>query len=339
MNVRTILALASIAALVVTAACEQSASSTLPTTASSQLASTAAVSRTTGSAATSSSDTPYTCPDAQTSHGKLDCAKLPLGDRKFVTSGPKLGYIYSCMDLSGDPVVSSAPWLQSTTWNVTKKIAVQGAHLWPGEISDAVDGSTRTIEGNGLPEHPHETGTFPIAASDPAYQYDQNPNSIAAQHDDYALPANPSKASKPSCLSGGPIGITVTGVAIYDAFDGAGYDGAAREIQDGCHGHPDQSSQYHYHGFLQTCVPDAGSAKSNSSLLGYALDGFGIYGPWYNGKVLTSADLDECHGTTSVVNWNGKNVSMYHYVSTYDFPYTLACYRGTPVQTGGGGPP
>lgn len=131
----------------------------------------------------------------------------------------------------------------------------------------------------------------------------------------------------------GTIGMTVTGVAIYNGFDAAGYDAVAREEQDACHGHPDQSSTYHYHGVIQACVPDAGSATQNSALLGYALDGFGIYGPWYGGKVLTTADLDACHGTTSPVMWQGKVVSIYHYVSTYDFPYTLGCYRGKPVKS------
>ncbi len=27
--------------------------------------------------------------------------------------------------------------------------------------------------------------------------------------------------------------------------------------------------------------------------------------------------------------WDGKLTSIYHYVSTYDFPYTIACYHGT----------
>jgi hypothetical protein len=334
MNIRKITASALVAALPLLTACDQQGSAALPAAAapSTQQASRSvqALEKTDGST--------YTCPVAETSSGKLDCTKLPLGDHKYLTTGAKRGYVYSCMALSGAPIVASAPWLGSSTWNVTKKIAVQGAHLWPGSITSSVGGSTRTVVGNGLPSHPHETGTFPIAASDPAYQYDRNPNSIAAQNDDFALAANPVQASQPSCLSGGAIGITLTGVAIYDAFDAAGYDAVAGEVQDLCHGHPDQASEYHYHGYLQACVPDAGSAKQNSSLLGYALDGFGIYGPWYNGKVLTSADLDECHGITSVVNWNGKNVSMYHYVSTYDFPYTLGCYRGTPVQVQTGPP-
>jgi hypothetical protein len=29
--------------------------------------------------------------------------------------------------------------------------------------------------------------------------------------------------------------------------------------------------------------------------------------------------------------WNGTLTTIYHYVSTYDFPYTIGCYRGTPV--------
>jgi hypothetical protein len=147
----------------------------------------------------------------------------------------------------------------------------------------------------------------------------------------FALAENPVAAASPSCLGGGTIGVTITGVAIYDAFDAAGYDAVAREIQDGCHGHPDQSDTYHYHGWLQACVPDAGSATVNSSLLGYARDGFGIYGPWYQGKILTTADLDACHGTTSAVMWHGSLTTIYHYVSTYDFPYTLGCYTGTPA--------
>ena len=66
--------------------------------------------------------------------------------------------------------------------------------------------------------------------------------------------------------------------------------------------------------------------------IGVTLTGVAIYGPWYNGKILTTADLDECHGTTSAVMWDGALATIYHYVSTYDFPYTLGCYRGTPAH-------
>jgi hypothetical protein len=44
--------------------------------------------------------------------------------------------------------------------------------------------------------------------------------------------------------------------------------------------------------------------------------------------LLTSADLDECHGHTHAIPWNGKMVVMYHYHATWDFPYTVGCLRG-----------
>jgi hypothetical protein len=272
----------------------------------------------------------YACPSAQTSSGTLNCAALPLGDRKYSTSAPKSGYVYSCISLSGSPVVSSAPWLNASagTWNALEKVVVTGSVAWNGSFTQKETGSERELSANLEPISPHTTGSFPIVASDPAYEYDRNPNKIEAHAESLTLPLNPSAASSPQCVAPGTIGVTLTGVAIYDGFDAAGYDAVAREEQDACHGHPDGSDTYHYHGWLQACVPDAGSAKQNSSLLGYALDGYGIYGPWYDGKVLTSKDLDECHGTTSVVLWNGKEQSVYHYVSTYDFPYTIGCFHG-----------
>ncbi|MGZ4380821.1 MAG: hypothetical protein ACXVZ2_07940 [Gaiellaceae bacterium] len=37
----------------------------------------------------------------------------------------------------------------------------------------------------------------------------------------------------------------------------------------------------------------------------------------------------------------GKKVTIYHYVTTAEYPYTLGCFHGTPVHAGGvvGGPP
>ena len=30
---------------------------------------------------------------------------------------------------------------------------------------------------------------------------------------------------------------------------------------------------------------------------------------------------------------------IYHYVATLEYPYSVGCFRGTPIQTGRGGPP
>jgi hypothetical protein len=125
----------------------------------------------------------------------------------------------------------------------------------------------------------------------------------------------------------------ITGAQLYNALDALGRDAVAHEVLDKCSGHPDPSGTYHYHS-LSGCIPDPG--MGHSKLVGYALDGFGIYGlRGSDGKTLTDSDLDACHGHTHVVDWNGKKVSMYHYHMTREYPYSIGCYKGTPIATGG----
>lgn len=99
----------------------------------------------------------------------------------------------------------------------------------------------------------------------------------------------------------------------------------AHEVQDSCDGHPQQSGMYHY----QLISMHPGATNHTPSLIGYTADGFGIYNSWDgNGVELTNADLDPCHGTTSSVPWNGSTQTVYHYVATRAFPYTIGCFRG-----------
>ena len=75
---------------------------------------------------------------------------------------------------------------------------------------------------------------------------------------------------------------------------------------------------------------ERGKPGEQSPLLGYALDGFGIYGPLgADGKPITNAQLDECHGMTSEVMFNGKKQNIYHYVLNNEYPYSVGCFRGT----------
>ncbi|MGJ8722676.1 MAG: hypothetical protein ACSHW9_12615, partial [Salinibacterium amurskyense] len=68
------------------------------------------------------------------------------------------------------------------------------------------------------------------------------------------------------------------------------------------------------------------------TLVGYALDGFGIYVERDSaGNLPTNADLDECHGRTSTVLFDGVEQEMYHYSATLEFPFTVGCYAGDPA--------
>lgn len=271
-----------------------------------------------------------------------DPAALPLGDGKVSTTAAKQGYVYSCGGMVGGGGAQAAgSWIHGTTWDSTAKITVDGAVAWKSVRRIVVTGAKRSVTGNGLPSH--RTGVFPVATSDDAYAIDRNPNSIAAQTGAYSLPAAPVAAAKPSCVGGGPIGVMLTGAVLFNALDAEGRDAPAHEVLDTCGGHPERSGVYHYHS-LSPCLAVGTSTTGHSQLVGYALDGFGIYGPRGDGgKLLSTADLDACHGTTDSITWNGRQARLYHYVLTADYPYSLGCFRGTPVRTrgpaGAGGPP
>lgn len=263
---------------------------------------------------------------------------LPLGDGK-ISNVPKVGHIYSCQSqFRGGGAHRDGEWILNNRWDPAKKISVEGDVRWSqATFSITADENSRVLTGNGLPTT-HATGTFPIALSDPAYQYDRNPNRIQSQAVRFTLPLIPTVGASSQCLSMGPIGIALTGVVIFNGLDAGGRDAVAHEIQDKCDGHPERSGQYHYHG-LSRCITETSDSSGHSGLVGYMLDGFGIYGvKGTRGRELTNADLDECHGHAHEVSWDGTQRILYHYHMTREYPYTIGCFRGAAVQRQRGEP-
>jgi hypothetical protein len=135
-------------------------------------------------------------------------------------------------------------------------------------------------------------------------------------------------------------------------------------IVDFCKGHTGPQGDYHYHALVQECLAQAALEGVPSPIIGYALDGFPIYGPngcldaactqvatfssswqqtgdpselaWERHAFTPSSDptkLDQCNGRI------GPDGS-YAYYATATFPYTIGCYHGVPgpsVVNGGGG--
>lgn len=270
---------------------------------------------------------------------KVDLTHLPLGDNKVSKTAQK-GYIYLCRtQTDGGGAFNTGPWINETdkTWDLTKKLTVDGSVSWPNaKLTVSVNGQTRSLVGNGLPSH--LTGTYPIGSTDDAYKYDRNPNSIKEQSLSLNLPSSPTVLATPECI-GGEVGVMLSGIPIFNGFDAGGRDAAAYEVQDQCSGHPQVSGMYHYHS-LSKCLKDETPEGEHSKLIGYAFDGFGIYGvKGENGLEVSTNDLDECHGHTHQISWDGKNVNMYHYHMSYDFPYSVGCFRGKKSVEGplGGG--
>jgi len=258
---------------------------------------------------------------------EVDLTQLPLGDGKISTA-PQRGFIWACrIDPNAGGAFRDGPWIDKAkgVYDFTKKAVVDGKVTWDGRYRMSLQGERRVFSTNDLPNHP--TGVFPIQPGDDAYQWDRNPNSIKTQDFKVELAASPALAAAPTCAPGA-VGVLISGAVLFNALDAPGRDAVAHETQDGCQGHPQESGAYHYHS-VTTCLDDRRLADGHSALVGYALDGFGIFGRFgEGGKALSSDDLDDCHGHTHAIPWDGKTTVMYHYHATWDFPYTVGCLRG-----------
>ncbi len=266
----------------------------------------------------------------------VDPTRLPLGNGKMVVDAPRKGYVFAC-----DPFMYSmpsiigatkvGPWIneKSMTYDATKKVFDLGRIEWNGTFSAVPKGDRRVITSNGLPIAGVPTGTFPVPSQDPAYQFDRNPNAITEQAISFSIPLNPVFGSRPRCVYK-EVGITLDGVQLHTGLDSSGRDENAYELNDTCGGKPQPGGGYHRH-TLSQCTPHI---TEWNAVVGYALDGFGITGPFdSDGNELTTDRLDECHGTTSEIIWDGKKINMYHYVLTRDFPYSVSCFKGTPTRS------
>jgi hypothetical protein len=259
---------------------------------------------------------------------------LPVGDGKYKDDHAKQGYYDACptyvnaLENGGGGAFTRGPWFihHNKDYKLSKKVHVHGNVKWHSSFSIKTKGGKRVIHSNGLPSH--RTGVYPVRSSDPAYNYDRNPNSITSQNISMSLTTSPTYGA-PQC-GGGEVGIMTTGVMLFNGFDAGGRDAGAWEVQDKCDAHPEMTGVYHYH-TLSGCIKN----PSVHHVIGWAFDGFPITGPYLSKhNVLTTRDLDVCHGITSTVKINGKSVRTYHYVMTQDFPYSVSCFRATPFTIG-----
>jgi hypothetical protein len=255
-------------------------------------------------------------------------ALLGLGDGR-ISSSPQQGYIYACQNAfsGGGGTSASPPWIIGDSWNPEEKVVVDGNISQSGEVSiEKIEGA-RLIRADGIPNH--MTGVFPISTSDDAFVYDKNPNTVTAQNIVLQVAKIPTLADAPSCVPMGPIGIGLNGVAIFNGLDAMGRDAAAHEVLDVCEGHPQQKGMYHYHSESE-CLTSGFYEGADSTVIGYALDGFGIFSGNEYGETVTNEDLDACHGHTHTIPWDGELRNMYHYHMTEEYPYSVGCFMGAP---------
>lgn len=152
----------------------------------------------------------------------------------------------------------------------------------------------------------------------------------------FTIPRYPVVSSTHASTTGGAIGIARNGVEIFNQYNGAGALLDALEINnaDQYLGHPTPSAagaQYHYHYEPKYLTKTFG----NSAFMGFLLDGFPVYGPYENGKKITTADLDAYNGHVGPTEDypNGK-IYHYHVISAESSTYT-SLSKAAPWINGG----
>ncbi len=258
---------------------------------------------------------------------------------------------YVCLEEIKAPIKLSnagTPWVSSYGTSVDF-VDISSFPFVSGSVSNGrsifkttVSNTKRHFKGNGLPTH--NTGVFPVQEGTPAYSwyaaapggpgYSSSAAIPIARYDlDITVPRNPTYSKTPYCMTSLVMGVATQTHTVWHinlAYGSTPVDPIAALPVDECWGHP-FNKEYHYHGYSWKCMPNQGSASTHSPLFGYAMDGFGIYGPrGDNGILLTNDDLDECHGHTGRIKWDGKWRTMYHYHLNSQYPYGPGCYRGKP---------
>lgn len=176
------------------------------------------------------------------------------------------------------------------------------------------------IRSQGYPNH--ATAIFPNS---------RNPNSIRVQDFTFRLPLEPKLAEQITRPPMGPIGMALNGVVFFNPFEMEGMnavEGYSEVWLDSCCGHPQQSGVYHYHKY-PNCVksPFSDDGKQHSPVIGFAWDGFPLYGP-YESAGVKAKDLQNDR-VLDVCNGHKDDERGYHYhVTPGRFPYILGGYAG-----------
>ena len=188
-------------------------------------------------------------------------------------------------------------------------------------VSVSCDNSTALIRSDTYPDHELMTGIV-------------GTNEQLAVPAIYAAPIvlNPTLGSTPQSRDAA-LGVAVNGVPIYD-YTGGGemseadlyhhqtrHDTILTQQLDICGGHAGRGDDYHYH-TSPTCMIEQMENASDAAIIGWAFDGFPIYGnnnP--DGTAIGQNDLDVCNGQPDAE-------FGYRYHTSNDAPYIIQCLMG-----------
>ncbi len=223
----------------------------------------------------------------------------------------------------------------------------EGTDLAP-EYSIACAGGTMTVASNGVPHYDFVQTT---------------PNDLAAAPREHEIPLEPTWIDTPIYSTTlWRVGVAVNGTNLQTPSEAAdlGFGDPVYDMAlDYCNGHTGFGGEYHNHAMVGTCYFSSDDGSRPSPILGWAYDGYPIYGAMgcldtacdtpvemlssytqlndptdcvdqsfeYSGDADEHSDgdayLDECNG-------HFGPEGDYHYHTTSTYPYILGCFHGQP---------
>lgn len=176
-----------------------------------------------------------------------------------------------------------------------------------------------------------------------------NPNTPSNQNFVYKFTRTPQQnTTTPTTVGMGHIGVWTNGVSIFNVSDGMSYNNAGvwnRNAYfwegisfDDCLGHPAPNGEYHHH-VSPRCLYSITDSLQHSPIIGYAFDGFPVYGAWAftytNGTGPMKRMRSSYTTTTTSTRVNGPAVSATYPVGCFMEDYVYSAGSGDLDQRNG----
>ena len=259
---------------------------------------------------------------------------LPLDSTNHLNGPLKVTYanadrlFYKDDKLENPFAENMTAWLRKGYLDTDGNVVTEDRFIPDNVVIEFDGGSKMKLRVRNIPNHP--TAVFPDTVGTQGY----NPSYIQAHNDIYNIPIDPQRNPNAvamtdrdanGALNMGPVGLAVNGVVFYNPFDANMTD--ASNIMDRSCGHPSPDNRYHYHKY-PICVntPFVDKGEAHSPIIGFALDGFPVYGPYEASGEMAK---DSKENPLNAFNAHYDKVRGWHYHATPGkFPYLIGGYMG-----------
>ena len=178
-----------------------------------------------------------------------------------------------------------------------------------GYVTVTISGTNLVLRSDGRPDHKSPYWGVGHAKYEPfPAGHSSNPGgTIGVQNYTMTIPAIPVVATTHEATSLGPIGMSLSGVAIFNnqEMGGVSIDAGIISSFDAAGAHPAQNANYHYH------VTGKYTTLDDANLVGFLRDGFPLYG---------RRDKDNTYPT-------GLDIYNGHFAATTEFPTGVYHYH------------